>query len=175
VLGLGIGFFRALNKTSNSKLLLLPLETTWLYFVNYLKVSINIDAFFTNIMMEPDVLINAKLQNWNNFCLYHTGDWYGTWTIYSPDLKVKNKFKCLRSLHSTADGSEITHQNSYTYTDSKTEVKNFCPYQKPKRTALFLENSFSWGSTTVESNSVFGFETGFRYDDKRASAAILYD
>lgn len=120
--------------------------------------------------MEP------QLQNWHNFCQYHANsDWHGTWTRYFPDGQVIESFQCIRSFHVSEDGSEIHHQNHYTYGDGKKETKTFGPYKKPFTRALFLDNSFSWGSTKVESSSNFGFETGFRYEDRRASVAIVYE
>lgn len=117
-----------------------------------------------------------QLQNWDNFCRYHANsDWYGTWTTYSPDGEVVEFFQCVRSLQIGDDGREIYHQNHYTYTDGKKETKTFGPYRKPMTRALFLDNSFSWGSTKVESGSNFGFETGFRYEDRRASAVVMYN
>ncbi|MFB2895416.1 DUF3598 family protein [Aerosakkonemataceae cyanobacterium BLCC-F50] len=120
--------------------------------------------------------MDTQLQNWDNFCRYHaTGDWHGTWTTYSPKGEVIKSFKGIRSLQASEDGSEINHHNYYTYADGKSESKTFGPYKQPNTIALFLDNSFSWGSTNVESGSNFGFETGFRYEDKRASVVVLYD
>ena len=120
--------------------------------------------------------MDTQLQNWDNFCRYHaTGDWHGTWTRYSPKREVIESFQCIRSLQANEDGSEINHQNHYTYADGKSETKTFGPYKKPNTVALFLDNSFSWGSTKVESGSSFGFETGFRHEDRRASVVVVYD
>jgi len=120
--------------------------------------------------------MELQLQNWDNFCRYHaTGDWHGTWTKYSPQGEGIESFQGVRSLHTSQDSSEINHQNHYTYADGRSELKTFGPYKKPLTRALFLDNSFSWGSTKVESGSTFGFETGFRYENNRASAAIIYD
>ena len=40
---------------------------------------------------------------------------------------------------------------------------------------LFLDNSFSWGSIIFVEESRFGFETGFRYEDKRLSTVVIYN
>lgn len=120
--------------------------------------------------MEP------QLQNWENFCRYQaTGDWHGTWSKYSPQGKLIESFQGIRSLRTSEDGSEIYHQNHYTYADGKTVSKTFGPYQKLTTRALFLDNSFSWGSIKIKSSSQFAFETGFRYEDRRMSAGIVYD
>ena len=120
--------------------------------------------------MEP------QLQNWENFCRYQaTGDWHGTGYKYSPQGKLIDSFRSIRSLHTSEDGSEIYHQNHYTYADGKTVSKTFEPYLKPITKALFLEHSFTWGSTKIEPGSKFGFETGFRYQNRRMSAGIFYD
>lgn len=121
--------------------------------------------------MNPNSIIDAKPQNWNNFCQYHMGDWHGNWKRYGLKGEVIDSFRCFRSLDKNINDGEINHQNYYTYADGKTELKNFGPYKEPITKALFLDNSFSWGSTTVEPNLSFGFETGFRYEDRRASAA----
>lgn len=120
--------------------------------------------------------MELQLQNWENFCRYQaTGDWHGTWTRYSPQGEGLESFQCIRSLQTSKDGSEINHQNQYTYADGKNETKTFGPYKKPNTRALFLDNSFSWGSTQVKSGSTFGFETGFRYEDKRATLGVMYN
>lgn len=118
--------------------------------------------------------MNPQLQNWDNFCQYHTGDWHGTWTRYSSKGEVLKSFQCVRSLRASEDGSEIYHQNHYTYADGKIETKTFGPYQKQITNSLFLDNSFSWGSTKVELGATFNCETGFRYENKRASLAVIY-
>jgi len=113
--------------------------------------------------MNSDTIMNAQLQNWDNFCRHHIGDWYGIWTRYSPDGKAIDSFQCTRCFHLSQDGRTINHYNHYVYADGKTEAKTFGPYQKPITTVLFLDNSFSWGSTVVKHGYPFGFEIGFRY------------
>ncbi|OKH22827.1 hypothetical protein NIES593_11970 [Hydrococcus rivularis NIES-593] len=127
--------------------------------------------------MNPNAKTEIQVQqNWENFCQHHAiGDWHGTWTIYSSEGKVVDFFKCIRSLHVSSDGKEITHQNHYFYTDNKTETKTFGPYNKNTARALFLDNSFSWGTTTLETDSSFFFETGFRYKNRRASIVATYN
>ena len=118
----------------------------------------------------------AQLQNWNNFCQYHANnDWYGTWTRYSADGQIIETFHCIRSFHVSDNGNEIHHQNHYTYADGTKETKTFGSYKKPITRSWFLDNTFSWGSTKVESGSNFGFETGLRYEDKRTNVVIMYD
>jgi Domain of unknown function (DUF3598) len=125
--------------------------------------------------MSKDTM-TEKLQNWNNFCQYHANnDWYGTWNTYSPDGQLVEYLQCIRSFHLSEDDSEIYHQNHYTYADGKKETKTFGPYKKPNSKSLFLDNSFSWGSTNIETGSNFGFETGFRYEDRRISVVVVYD
>ena len=120
--------------------------------------------------------MQPQLQNWDNFCKYHVNcDWYGVWTKYSPDGQVIDSFQCIRSFHLNQNGSEIKHQNHYIYPDGKKETRNFGPYKKPDTRALFLDNSFSWGSIIVVEESRFGFKTGFRYEDKRVSAVVIYN
>jgi hypothetical protein len=101
--------------------------------------------------MSQDAM-ETQLQNWDNFCRYYANsDWYGTWTKYSPNGQVLNFFQCVISFRVNEDCSEINHQNHYSYADGKKESKTFNPYKKPIASALFLDNSFSWGSPKVES------------------------
>ncbi|MEO1377837.1 MAG: DUF3598 family protein, partial [Cyanobacteria bacterium J06635_10] len=56
------------------------------------------------------------------------------------------------------------------------ETKIFPPYKKPDTgDLLFLDNSFSRGSIIFVEESRFGFETGFRYEDKRLSTVVIYN
>ncbi len=119
--------------------------------------------------------MNPQEQNWHNFCQHHEGDWHGTWTRYSPEGKNLESFQCIRSLKVSKDRREIYHQNHYIYAEDKKETKLFGPYQKQTTSALFLDKSFSWGSKQIESGANFFFETGFRYQNRRASLAAIYD
>lgn len=123
-----------------------------------------------------------QIQNWDDFCRYQVGDWHGIWTKYLPEGHSIDSFKCVRSFHLSEDGSQIAHQNHYTYPDGKTEIQNVGPYIKPSAglslggqyfDVLFLDNSFSWGTTTITDNALF-FETGFTHGNKRTSLAVVY-
>lgn len=128
-------------------------------------------------MNNSDGIISSKLlQNWDNFCRYHAiGDWHGTWSIYSSKAEIIDSFKCIRSFHLSIDGSQINHQNHYTYSDGKTKTETFGPYKKPLTRALYLDNSFSWGSTMIAANTSFWFETGFSHQERRAGVVVVYD
>jgi hypothetical protein len=126
-----------------------------------------------------------QLQNWDNFCRYHLGDWHGIWTQYSPEGDSINSFKCVRSFHLSEEGSQITHQTYYTYPDGKTELYNTGPYIKPSAglsfdghhfAILFLDNSFSWGTTTITADAPFApfFETGFTHNNRRMTLSARY-
>lgn len=120
--------------------------------------------------------MQPQLQNWDNFCKYHVNcDWYGVWTKYLPNGQVTDSFQCIRSFHLNQEGNEVNHQNHYIYADGKKETKTFGPYKKPDMRALFLDNSFSWGSIVFVEESRFGFETGFRYENKRLSTVVIYN
>lgn len=129
--------------------------------------------------------MDANLQNWNNFRQHHAiGDWHGIWTRHFLEGKASQSFKGIRSFSVSADGNEIKHQNHFIYADGKTESKVVGLYPKPHTTlsllgksfpVLFLDNSYSWGATELGADSPFGFEIGFRYEDRRASAAVLYN
>lgn len=123
---------------------------------------------------KAEITLQDQIQNWNNFCQHHLGDWHGIWTRYSADGEATESFKCVRTFQLSEDGDTVYHRNDYTYTDGRTESKTFGPYKKPITTPLFLNNSFSWGSIAVTS-SPFGFEIGFRRKDRGASAAVMYD
>jgi len=125
--------------------------------------------------VDQSAMAIAQLQNWENFCQYHLGDWYGNWTKYSPRGETLESFQCVRSFHLSEDGTQIDHQNRYIYADGKSEAEVFGPYKKPITRALFLENSFSWGSTMIKPGAYFGFETGFRFEGRRASAVAMFD
>ena len=124
-----------------------------------------------------------QLQNWDNFCRYHLGDWHGIWTKYSPEGHLINSFKCVRSFYLSEDGSQITQQNRSTSPDGKTELYTFA-YVKPSTDlflmghhflVLFLDSSFSWGSTTfTDADAQFFCETGFTYGNKRTSLSAVY-
>ena len=133
--------------------------------------------------VNQDAETENQLQNWDNFCQYHLGDWHGTWTSYSLEGRSTNAFKCVRSFHLREDGSQITHQNRSTYSDGRIELQTFGPYSKPSPglsfkghhfVVLFLDRSFSWGSTTIKASVPFFFETGFRYEKRRISLVAGY-
>ncbi|NEO81868.1 DUF3598 family protein [Moorena sp. SIO4G3] len=119
--------------------------------------------------------MDRKLQNWKKFCQYYSGDFYGIWTRYSTTGDVIESWRCIRSFRPTAEGSEIHQQNHYTYANGKTETKTFGPYKQPITTGLFLDNGFSWGSSTVKSGSTFFSDICLRYENSRATAIAKYD
>lgn len=116
-----------------------------------------------------------QIDNWYRFAENHHGDWYGTWLRYSPSAEVNQVFRCIRSFHFSEKDRLINHQNHYIYSDGRQETKHFGPYPLPVVKSLFLENSFSWGSSEVKAGESFGFETGFRFQAKRSSLATVYD
>ncbi|NEQ12200.1 MAG: DUF3598 family protein [Moorea sp. SIO4E2] len=119
--------------------------------------------------------MDRKIQNWNKFCQYYSGDLYGIWTRYSSAGEVIESWRCIRSFRPTADCSKIHQQNHYTYANDKTETKIFGPYKQPITTGLFLDNGFSWGSTNVKSGSTFFSDICLRYENSRATAIAKYD
>lgn len=117
---------------------------------------------------------NLQLQNWNNFCQYHLGDWYGFWTRYSPQGECLKSFKCVRSFHLNTDANQVDQVNTYTYSDGRTEKKVFPSHQLSVTKALFLDRGFSFGSTSLNKDTVFGFETALKHENSRVSAAVIY-
>ncbi|MGB7444411.1 MAG: DUF3598 family protein [Coleofasciculaceae cyanobacterium] len=118
--------------------------------------------------------MNPQLQNWDNFCKYHVGEWHGIKTRYSPDREVIKSWQVVTNLDMSKDGSTINHQDYLTYGDGKTELKSFGTYTKPITSALFLDNSFCWGSKKLESGSIFVFEIGIRLGNQRILGYCRY-
>src|SRR5215510_4210055 len=94
-------------------------------------------------------LMDLHYANWERFCRYHVGDWYGLWTPYTVDGVALAPRQCIRSFQRTADGRAITHQNHYRSADSRQETKTFGPYTPATTRGVFVEASFSWGSPAV--------------------------
>jgi hypothetical protein len=113
--------------------------------------------------------------NWERFCRYHVGDWYGLWTPYTVDGVALTPRQCIRSFQRTADGRAITHQNHSHYTDGRQETTTFGPYTPATTRGVFVEASFSWGSPTVAAETPFAFETGFRAAERRVSLVVRSD
>jgi hypothetical protein len=113
--------------------------------------------------------------NWERFCRYHVGDWYGLWTPYTLDGAALTPRQCIRSFQRTADGRAITHQNYYCYADGRQETKTFGPYTPATTRGVFVEASFSWGAPAVAAETPFAFETGFRAAERRVSLVVRSD
>jgi uncharacterized protein DUF3598 len=113
--------------------------------------------------------------NWERFCRYHIGDWYGLWTPYTVDGVALVPRQCIRSFQRTADGRAITHQNHYRSADGRQETKTFGPYTPATTRGVFVEASFSWGSPAVDGATPFAFETGFRAAERRVSLVVRSD
>ena len=113
--------------------------------------------------------------NWERFCRYHVGDWYGIWTPYTADGVALAPRQCLRSFQRTADGRAITHQNHYRSADGRQETTTFGPYTPATTRGVFVEASFSWGSPAVAGELPVSFETGFRAAERRVSLVVRSD
>jgi len=113
--------------------------------------------------------------NWERFCRYHVGDWYGLWTPHTADGVALAPRQCLRSFQRTADGRAITHQNHYRSADGRQETTTFGPYTPATTRGVFVEASFSWGSPAVAAETPFAFETGFRAAERRVSLVVRSD
>ena len=113
--------------------------------------------------------------NWERFCQYHIGDWYGLWTPYTVDGVALTPRQCIRSFQRTADGRAITHHNHYRSADGRQETKTFGPYTPATTRSVFVEASFSWGSPAVAAGTPFAFETGFRAAERRVSLVVRSD
>jgi hypothetical protein len=113
--------------------------------------------------------------NWERFCRYHVGDWYGRWTPYTLDGVALTPRQCIRSFRLTTDGGAITHQNHYRSADGRQETTTFGPYTPATMPAVFVEASFSLGSSAVAGATPFAFETGFRAAERRVSLVARSD
>jgi hypothetical protein len=119
--------------------------------------------------------MDLQYANWERFCRYHVGDWYGLWTPYTVDGVALTPRLCIRSFRLTADGRAITHQNHYRYADGRQETTTFGPYTPATTRSVFVEASFSWGSPAVTGDPPFAFETGFRAAERRVSLVVRSD
>jgi hypothetical protein len=119
--------------------------------------------------------MELQYANWQRFCRYHVGDWYGLWTPYTLDGVALAPWHCIRSFQRTADGRAITHQNHYRYADGRQETKTFGPYTPATMPAVFVEASFSLGAPAVVGATPFAFETGFRAAERRVSLVARSD
>ena len=120
-------------------------------------------------------LMDLHYANWERFCQYHVGDWYGIWTPYTVDGVALTPWQCIRSFQCTADRGAITHQNHYRYADGRQETKIFGPYTPATTHVVFVEASFSLGSPAVAAETPFAFETGFRVAERRVSLVARSD
>src|SRR5215813_12551942 len=120
-------------------------------------------------------LMDLHYANWERFCRYHVGDWYGLWTPYTVDGVALTPRQCLRSFQRTTDGRAIAHQNHYRYADGRQETTTFGPYTPATSRGVFVEASFSWGSPAVAGATPFAFETGFRAAERRVSLVVRSD
>jgi Domain of unknown function (DUF3598), N-terminal len=113
--------------------------------------------------------------NWERFCRYHVGDWYGIWTPYMMDGVALTPRQWIRRFQLTADRRAITHQNHSRYADGRQETTTFGPYTSATTPAVFVEASFSLGSPAVAGATPFAFETGFRAAERRVSLVARSD
>src|SRR5262245_57191645 len=113
--------------------------------------------------------------NWERFCRYHVGDWYGLWTPYTMDGVALAPRQCIRSFQRTADGRAIAHHNHYRSADGRQETTTFGPYTPATTRGVFVQASFSWGSRAVDGATPFAFETGFRAAERRVSLVVRSD
>jgi Domain of unknown function (DUF3598) len=119
--------------------------------------------------------MDLQYANWERFCRYHVGDWYGLWTSYTVDGVALAPRQCIRSFQRTADGRAITHHNHYHSADGRQETQTFGPYTPATTRGVFVEASFSWGSPAVAGAPPFFFETGFRAAERRVSLVVRSD
>ncbi|NES87088.1 MAG: DUF3598 family protein [Moorea sp. SIO2B7] len=119
--------------------------------------------------------MTPQLQNWHNFCLHHTGDWYSQRTRYSPEGEKIKSWQAISYLHLNEERDEISHQEELTYTNGNKELKDYGIYKKPITSSLFLDNSFCWGTKQLEYNSIFIFEIGLRFENRRILCYTKYN
>lgn len=134
-------------------------------------------------------MMDLKEQNWRNFTGKHLREWHGIWTRYSPEGEVTESFQSLRSLRGNPDKTEIVQTNRYIYADGRRLEKSweynqlsnsfsdglYHPESDSTRSVFFESGHAAWLSTKLKTDSYFGVELFFIYDELRHSVAILYD
>ncbi|MBP5977503.1 DUF3598 family protein [Brasilonema sp. CT11] len=133
--------------------------------------------------------MNLKDQNWKNFTTNHLGDWHGIWTKYSPEREVTESFQSLRSFGSNPEETEIVQKNHYAYSDGRRVEKSweynqlsnslsngvFIPGIESMRAIFFESGHAAWVTTKLKTDSYFGVELFFKYQELKNSVGIVYD
>lgn len=133
--------------------------------------------------------MELKDQNWKNFTTNHLRDWHGIWTRYFPQGEVKESFPSLRNFKSNREKTEIHQTNRYIYAEDNIKEESwdynqqensasdgiFHPQADSMRTICFASGHAAWVKKHLESDSFFGVELFFRYEELRHSVGIVYD
>ena len=132
--------------------------------------------------------MELKDKNWKNLTV-HLRDWHGVCTRYLPEGKVKESFQSLRSFQGNPEKTVIHQTNRYTYAEENIEEKRwdynqlenslpdgvYHPEMDSMRTICFESGHAAWVSKKLQSDSMFGVELFFRYEELRHSVNIVYD
>jgi len=133
--------------------------------------------------------MDPKEQNWKNLTAKHLRDWHGIWTRYDPQGEVTESFRGLRSISSDRAQTEIAHRNLYMYPEGNTKEESweynqgenslpdglFHPARSTRRGFFLASGHAAWVTTKLKTDSYFGAELFFRYEDLRHSVGIVYD
>src|SRR4029434_10735813 len=87
--------------------------------------------------------------NWERFCRYHVGDWYGLWTPYTVDGVALAPRQCIRSFQLTADGHAITHQSHYRSADGRQETTPLGPHTPAPTRGRFAHAGSLWSALVL--------------------------
>ncbi|NEO37314.1 MAG: DUF3598 family protein [Moorea sp. SIOASIH] len=128
-----------------------------------------------------------KQHNWTNFITHHLRNWYGSWTIYSPEGEVMESFVGSRCSIINPEQTQITQTNVYMYDNGTEEEKVF--HNTPNslingladQTAqasfmyMFEQGSAIWTVNRFEPGELFAVEFWFRYQELRHSLLVVYN
>ncbi|MEO1374862.1 MAG: DUF3598 family protein [Cyanobacteria bacterium J06635_10] len=132
--------------------------------------------------------MELKEQNWKNLTT-NLRDWHGVWTRYSPDGKVKESFRSLRSFQSNPEKTQIHQTNRYIYAEDNFKEESwdynqqehslpdgvYHPQADSMRTICFESGHTAWASRKLQPHSMFGVELFFRHEELRHSVGIVYN
>src|SRR5437588_414093 len=87
--------------------------------------------------------------NWERFCRYHIGDWYGLWTPYTVDGGALTPRPGIRRFRPTAGGRAIPHPNPHPSRDGGAAAAGRSPPTgvPPPRNLLRGAGSRRWART----------------------------
>ncbi|NEQ16885.1 MAG: DUF3598 family protein [Moorea sp. SIO3E2] len=128
-----------------------------------------------------------KQHNWTNFMTHHLHNWYGSWTIYSPEGEVMESFVGSRCSISDSEQTHINQTNVYMYDNGTEEEKvyqntpnsliNGLAEQTDQASFMYMfdQGSAIWTVNRFEPGELFAVEFWFRYQELRHSLLVMYN